>query len=213
MAYEMFYQWFALSFLFLIANIWGEEHVRFGYILVPFMAAFFVYINWLTFSYLGTVIPIIIIAGILTFLRSHLRYKYGFMSGGGSLLWKIISFIVFMQFAIIFVNGLAIFNSNYVDNPSNEFTSYTLTKADAVYGSQTYNLDIADMMLNGLQILYTSLRVLWSMVQAFFLLYPTMVSQFHVPPQISLILTGGIYMLVAIEVFVLIYKPLRPPEV
>jgi len=207
------YQWIAIGFLFLMSSIWSEENVRFGYVLVPFMAGFFWFIGWIQFAYLSTIIPIIIMMGLLAYLRAHLKYKYGVFGSGGSLLWKIFAFVVFLQFAIVFVNGLMIFNTIYIPTPSNDMTAYNVTSAQAVYATSTYGISIVDAVANGLSLLWTSWVVFWSMILSFFTLYPTLMTNFHVPPQLAAIISAGVYLLVAIEVFVLIYKPYRAPEV
>jgi hypothetical protein len=215
MAGEIFYQWIALAILFCVANIWGEDDVRFGYILVPFMAGFFLWVKWLTFSYLGTLIPILIVMGIVTFLRAQLRYKYGYFGSSGSLLWKIVTFVVFIQFAIVFINGLAIFNGNFAETPTASTTTdlYSISSAQSVYGESTYDLSIADVVSGGITLFWTSLKVLWSLVLGFFTMYPTMINTFQIPPSVAALVSAGIYLLTAFEVFAMIYKPMGKPEV
>lgn len=207
-------QWIALAILFVIANIWGEDNVRFGYILVPFMAGFFTWVKWLSFTYLGTIIPIVIAMGIVTFLRAHLRNKYGVFGSGGSLIWKIVVFVMFIQFAIVFVNGLAIFNTNYADTPSDAETSglYSISSANTVYGQQTYDFNPIDAISGGITVVWTSFRVLWSLVLGFFTLYPSLIANFSISPVVSALLSAGVYFLTAFEVFALIYKPYGKPE-
>lgn len=211
----IFYQWIAIAILFVIGNIWGEDDVRFGYVLVPFMAGFFLWIKWLTFSYLGTIVPILIVMGIVTFLRAQLRYKYGYFGSSGSLLWKIVTFVVFIQFAIVFINGLAIFNTNFAETPDATTTTdlYSISSAQTVYGAQTYDLSLSDVITGGLTMFWTSLKVLFSLLLGFFTMYPTMVNVFQIPPVVAALVSAGVYLLTAFEVFAMIYKPGRHPEV
>ena len=207
--------WIALSIIFVVANIWSEENVRFGYVLVPLVGAFFVTIKWISFSYLGQLLPVLIVVGIIAFLRSQLRLKYGFYGSGGSLLWKIISFVIFIQFAIIFVNGLAVFNTNFADNPSDAETSglYSISSAESVYGSQTYGMKEVDVIAGSVTLFWTSLKVLWSLAYGFFMLWQTMPATFHIPTSVAVMISAGIYLMTAFEVFTMIYKPLKSPEI
>lgn len=206
-------QWIALCFIFLTGSIWSEDTARFGYVITAFMAAFFWWIGWITFAYLGTVIPVVIMIAILSYLRSHLKYKYGVFGSNGGLVWKILGFIIMMQFAILTINGLAIFNTQFAANPDNEFTGYTLDTADATFGQFTTGVAGADAVIMALTIGWLLLGFLWSMLVAFFTLYPTLVATFHVPALIAGAVSAGVYVMTALELFVLIFKPIRPVEV
>jgi hypothetical protein len=216
MDYALGLQWMAMAIMFLISSIWSERNVRYGYILAPFMVGFFWAIGWIQFPYLATVIPMIIMIGILAYLRSHLRIKFGVFGSSGGLLFKIVVFVIFLQFALIFVNGLVsagVFDQQFAPNPSNQFNQYTITEAQGVYSSSTTDIGITDAVWNGLGLIWSQWAILWKMVFGFFNIYGTMTSIFHVPMAISVILSAGIYILTAIEVFVLIFKPFRAPEV
>lgn len=206
-------QWISLSLMFLVGSIWSEDNARFGYIVTALMAAFFTWFGWLQFAYLGTVIPIIIMIAIISYLRSHLKYKYGVFGSSGGLIWKILMFAVMLQFSIVVINGMAIFNTTYAPTPDNAFTQFSLTNANDVFGgfqSGAGAVDIgAALLTNGFMLL----MVVWSMLVAFFTLYPVMVTTFHVPALISMVISGGIYLLTGLEVFMLISKPSRMTEV
>lgn len=209
-------QWFALALVFLISSIWSENNARFGYILTAFMMGFFWMIGWIQFPYLTTVIPMVMMLAILAYLRSHLKMKFGVFGSSGGLLFKIVVFVIFLQFALIFVNGLVtvgVFDQQFAPNPSDEFQSYTISNAESVYQSSTVDVNVVDAVWNGLGLVWTQWIVLWKMVFGFFSIYNTMVTVFKVPAAISVILSAGIYILTAIEVFVLIFKPYRAPEV
>lgn len=207
------YQWISVALIFLFGSIWSEDNVRYGYVLVPFMAGFFWFIGWLKFSYLNGIIPLVIFMGIVTYLRSHLRYKYGVFGSGGPLFYTILSYVVLLQFAIVFVNGLAIFNSNYVDIQESDLPDYSLESANTVYSGTTYDLNIADVITGGLTLTWTAFRVFWSMFYGFVTIVPSLQANFGMPASIAVIIGAGLYLLVAIEVFVIIFKPYRPPEV
>lgn len=206
-------QWFAVAILFLIASVWGEENVRFGYVVVPFFAGIFWWMGWIQFSYLATVIPIIIFMGIFSFLREQLKIRWGVFGSGSGILIKIVAFVIFIQFAIILVNGLLIFDAPSYATPNNTFTTYSIESAQSVYGSSTANISIIDMIVNGLAFMWMQFSLFWNVVFGFFMIYPTMVNLFHIPPPIAMVVSAGVYVLTAIEVFVLVFKPYRAPEV
>ena len=99
-----------------------------------------------------------------------------------------------------------------ITNQTNEYTTYTLTKASDVYTGQTTGLNIADAIANGWNMLWTAWTVVWGMISAVFLIYPMLVDQFHVPPAISILLQCGIYILYGVTVFNMIFRPYQPVE-
>lgn len=202
-----YYEWIALCMLFVLSTIWSEDTVRFGYVLVPFMAGFFWFAGLLQYSYLGVIIPLIMVMGVLAHLRATAKYKYGVFGSNSGLLVKIVVFVIILQMAIGFVNTLGVFGGNYIITPENEFTTYTLQKADTVYSSQTSGLDIADAVMNGWNILWTSWRLIWGMLSAVFVIYRLLVGAFHIPVGISILLQCGIYILYATTIFNYIFKP------
>jgi|WetSurMetagenome_2_1015567.scaffolds.fasta_scaffold10462_2 hypothetical protein len=203
----------AMSFLFLLASIWSEDNVRFGYVLVPFMAGFFWWAGFLPFAYLTTVIPLMVFMGIISYLRSQLKYKWGVFGGGGGILYKLVFFLIMIQLAIGYVNGLGVFAGNAAITPANEYTTYNLSSANSSFGVNSYGMNAADAVSNGFMLAWSMFGVLWSMIAAVFLIYPLLVSVFHIPPDLSLLIQAGIYILYALELVNLLYKPSRLVEV
>jgi hypothetical protein len=213
MDYAIGLQWISIALLFLVGSIWSEDNVRFGYIVTAFMGGFFWWIGWIQFSYLGVIIPIVFMIAFISYLRSHLKYKFGVFGNQGGLIWKILMFVITMQFAIVIINGMAIFNTQFASTPSNEFTGYTLTAATSVFGGFTTGISGVDMVLMILTLGWLLLQLIFSMIFAFFMLYPTMVSTFHMPQLIAAAIAGAIYVLTGLELFMLIFKPMRSVEV
>ena len=213
MTVPIFYQWAAICFVFVIASLWGEENTRFGYVILPIFMGLFWWMGWIQFAYLAAVIPILIFMGVFAYMREQAKVKWGIFGSGSGILPKIIAFVVFLQFAIILVNGMVIFQDQQMSNPSNEFTSYSVEKAEAVYGDTTVSLGIVDSALMGLTLIWTQFQLFFTIVFSFFGIYKTLVSTFHVPMALATVISGGIYLLTAIEVFVLIFKPYRAPEI
>ena len=210
-------QWIAIAILFLVSSIWSEDNVRFGYVLVPFLAGFFYFIGWIQFAYLSAVIPLVIIMGTISFLRSQLKYKYGVFGNSGGLLFKIIAFLIFIQMAMGFVNGMnasgQLFSNNIGATPSNEFTTYTLTAANNSMYQSSAGVDALNAVTNGLMIAWTMFKVIWGMFAAVFLIYPILEGTFHIPSNLSLLIQCGIYILYAAELFTMIFKPYKPVEI
>ena len=206
-------QWIAMALLFLMSSIWSEDNVRFGYILVPFMTGFFWLIGWIQFSYLGAVIPLIIMMGVVSYLRGQLRNKYGVAGSSGGLLFKIVTFLIFLQMAIGFINGLALFSGELVTTPDNEYTHYTLDSAEENFAGQSSGIDIVDAVSNGVMLAWTMFKVVWMMFAAVFFVYPLLVTAFHIPASLSILIQCGIYVLYGAELFTMIFKPYQPVTV
>jgi len=203
----------ALSFIFLLSSIWSEENVRFGYVLVPLVAGFFWWAGFLPFAYLTTVIPLLIFMGVISFFRAQLKQKWGFYGTGGGILYKLVFFLIMVQLAIGYVNGLGLFQDNMATAPQNEYTTYNLTKASGAYAASSSGIDIVDAVTNGLQMAWMMFRVLWSMLASVFLIYPTLVDTFGIPINLSILLQAGIYVIYGLELFNMVFKPSKPAEV
>jgi len=203
----------ALSFIFLLSSIWSEDNVRYGYVLVPLMAAFFWWAGFLPFAYLTTVVPLLVFMGIITYLRSQLKYKWGVFGSGSGILYKLVFFLIMIQLAIGYVNGLGLFAGNAVVTPANEYTTYNLSTANSSFGSSSTGMSAADAVSNGFMMAWSMFGVLWSMIGAVFLIYPLLVNVFHIPADLSILIQAGIYILYALELVNLLYKPSRIVEV
>lgn len=203
----------ALILLFLLASIFSEENVRFGYVLIPFVAAFFWWAGFLPFAYMTTIIPLMIFMGLFSFMRMQAKYKWGVGGTSGGILYKIVFFLIMIQMVIGYVNGMGMFATNSVVTPDNEYTQYTLTSAQSVYGANSFGIDVVDMVTNGIQIMWMSFKVLWTMLASVFFIYPTLVNQFHIPVELSVILQTGIYVIYGLELFNMIFKPFKAAEV
>jgi hypothetical protein len=203
----------ALSFIFLLASIWSEENVRFGYVLVPLMAAFFWWAGFLPFAYLTTVIPLLIFMGVISFMRAQLKVKWGFYGTGGGILYKLVFFLIMVQLAIGYVNGLGLFTTNIAAAPQNQYTTYNITTANSTFAPVSSGLDIADAISNGAKMMWMMFSVLWSMLSSVFLIYPTLVNTFGIPASLSLILQAGIYVIYGLELVNMVFKPSKSVEV
>lgn len=203
----------AMGFLFLLASIWGEENARFGYILVPLLAAFFWWAGFLPYAYLTTVIPLMVFMGAIAFMRSQLKFKWGVFGTSGGLLYKVVFYLIMIQLAIGYINGIGLFSGNFAPTPVNEYTTYDLAKANSTFASASYGIAAIDMVSQGLQLIWSMFGILWSMIASVFVIYPTLVNVFGIPPNLSIILQAGIYILYALELINMIYKPYKVAEV
>jgi hypothetical protein len=216
MDYTLALQWLALAMTFLIASIWSEKNVRYGYIITALMAGFFFIIGWIKFPYLTALIPMVIMIAILAYLRTHLRNKFGVFGSSGGLIFKIVIFVIFLQFALVFVNGLAIngiFDTQFGPNVSNAYDSYQISNVDSNFGSFTTSESLTDQVWWGFGMIVGAFKMLWNMVFGFFDIYNTMINIFHMPAEISRIIQLGLYLATMIEIFVIVVKPFRAPEI
>lgn len=210
---DFVYVMIAMSFVFLLASVFGERDAKYGFILVPVLAGVFVIIGFLPAIYGATLVPLVLGLGIVTFLRDQFREKLGSGGSASSLLWKIMAFVVFIQFAIIFVNGVASFdNAPKIQSTNNTFTGYTLQEATSTYGSYT-NITAVDQLTVGLTLVWTAWNITWAMIFGIFLIIPNLITIFHMPPAIAVVIGAGFYIMLAIEVFVLLMFRTRPPEI
>ena len=203
----------AISFIFLLASIWSEDNARFGYVLIALLVAFFWWAGFLPYAYLTLVIPLIVFMAAIAFMRGQIKTKWGVFGTSGGLLYKVVFYLIMIQLAIGYVNGLGLFGNNFADTPSNEYTTYTLEKANSTFGSSSYGITAIDVISNGLQMMWTMFGILWSMIASVFLIYPALVNTFGIPPSLSVILQAGIYILYALELVNMVYKPYKVAEV
>ena len=63
---EDYYTWISISLLVMITSLFSAVTSKFGYVVIPFIAGFFVYVQWLEIPI--TLITVIIILGILLYM-------------------------------------------------------------------------------------------------------------------------------------------------
>ena len=68
---ESYYSWISIALLVMITSLFSAVTVKFGYVVVPFMAGFFYYIGFLEIA--PTLITVIIILGILLYIGKRER--------------------------------------------------------------------------------------------------------------------------------------------
>jgi len=208
------YSMIAIAFIFLLASIFGERDAKYGYVLIPLLGGAFWIIGWLPDIYVASIIPLILGFGVISFLREQFREKFGSGGSASSLLWKIMVFVVFLQFAIVFVNGIAVFaNAPKLESINNTLTqNYNLAEAKSVYGQYT-NVTAIDQLTVGLTLIWTAWNVTWAMIFGLLDIIPNMINIFHLDAAVATIIGVGFYIMIAIEVFVLLMYRTRPPEI
>jgi hypothetical protein len=209
---DIVYIWIALAFIYLLASIFGEGTVRFGYVLIPFFGMMFWMAGWLPNVYMASTIPIAVAIGIITFLKEQYKIKFGAFGTNVSLIWKIMSFMIFLQFAIVFVSGLAAFNNNTeIASPNNAITNtYKLENAGVVYGNYT-SIKSLDQISVGLTMVWSAYNLMFYMLTSVIFVIPNLEHVFMLDPSIALIIGAAFYIMLCIEIFILIYRPLKPP--
>jgi len=209
-------QWFALAWVFLISSIWSERNVKYGYIITTFMTGFFFIIGWIKFPYLTTVIPLVMMIAILAYLRTHLRTKFGVFGSSGGLIFKIVVFVIFLQFAIILVNGLAaagVYDQQFAPDQTSAFDTYQVDNAGTSFGAYTTGNGLLDPLYWGFGIIVAAWTMFMQVFVGFFSMYDTMCNVFGMPAMLARIISFGVYMMTLIEIYVLVFKPFRAPEI
>jgi len=205
------YQWIALALLFLLGGVFSEYNVRYGYVIIPLMYGLMWFVGWIPISNALLIIPLLTILGVLSYLREQLRIKFMVAGSGSGLFWKIVSFMMFLQFSIIFVNSIIGIGTGVSQLSNTVTTDWQLQNSSQVYGSYT-SVSSIDAVFVGLTIIWNIWNVLWQMVLSIFTIFPMLINTFHCPTPLALILSGGFYMMFALEIFVLVYRPQKPPE-
>lgn len=210
---EFVYTAISLAFVFLLGSVVGEREVKYVLVLLAIFAGIFTLIGWLPPIYASSIFPLLLGMSVVNFIRDQYREKFGGSASASSLIWKVMAFVVFLQFAIVFVNGLAAFNyTTSIQAVNNTVTQdYKLENAATVYGDYT-NPSSLDQLSIGLTLVWTSWALTWSMIWGIFTIYPNLVNVFHLDSQIAAVISIGFYLMMAIEVFVLLMFRTRPPE-
>lgn len=208
---DVVYAWLALLFIFLAGALFAEADVRFGYVLIPLLSGIFYLFGWLPEIFMVSVFPLVVGLGIIMFIREQYKVKFNVYGSTGSLLWKAMFFMMFLQVAIVFVNGLAMFNHEAMLVAQNStINTYSITSAQAVYGnySQMNAFDVVALSMIPTMIWNLTIGMLFTVVT----LFPNLVNVFHLDPAIALVISMWFYIMIGLELFVLLYKPSRAPE-
>lgn len=212
---DFVYTIIALALIFLLGSVFGERDSKYGFILVSLIGLLFASMGWFPPLYTASIIPLVLCLAVVTFLREQFREKFAGGGSASSLIWKIMAFIVFLQFALVFVNGIASFQASEIKMQTantSQMQTYTLTGVQEQYGNYTA-VSTIDQLTVGLTLVWTAWNVTWAMIWGMFSIYPNLVTIFHVPAAISWVITAGFYIMFAIEVFVLLSFKTRPPEI
>ena len=101
--------------------------------------------------------------------------------------------LIILQASIGFVNGLGIFDRDYYATQNNTYTQYRVANLTEYNPSEgeglaDYVADLARWVVDGLKLLF-------KVVGAVFIIYPTLTDTFGVPSGLSILLQGGIYVI------------------
>lgn len=214
---EAVYIWVSMALIFLVASIWGESDMKFGVVLVPLFTGIFWLFGWLPEQFVEGALMFALTLGIISFLKEQYKQKLGAGTLGGFTIWKVMAFIVFIQFATVFVCGMTyslgdVGSKQIQPMNTTQTDSYNIVTADTVYGQAT-NIDEIDAVTTGLTMGWMAYNTLWGMWWGVITVYPTLVNVFHIPPPVALVVSGGIYVMLAVEVITLIWFRTRPPTV
>jgi hypothetical protein len=211
-------QWIALGILFLLASAFSERTAKYGYVLIPLLAGLFAYFGWLQGYYLITIVPLLLSMGVITFLKEQFRLKLGGIGSNTSLIWKIVYFLMVLQIAIVFVNGMGIYgaidkgkivpDSTMVKNTD----SWNIYNANSTEMQKFLNPSIQDQVGFFFTLVVQSLTLLFNMIVGTLGIYWTLINVFGVPPSVSAVLSSIVWIMFLVEVLILFAKPYSAPK-
>ena len=211
-------QWIALGILFLLASAFSERTAKYGYILIPLLAGLFSYFGWLDGYYLVTIVPLLLTMGVVTFLKEQFRIKLGGYGSNTSLIWKIVYFIMIIQIAIVFVNGMGIYSSIDKGKIVPDSTMVQNTDSWSVYNANSadmqrfYDPTIWDQVTFFVTFVINSTLLLIQMLIGTLGIYWTLINVFGVPPSISAVLSSIVWIMFIVEIYITFAKPFSPPK-
>ena len=205
--YEKYYPWIAFILLALIASTASKRNLRFIAILLPVMAAVFWYWNWYTAPYFVPLIPALGVLGAMYYMRGSLKENFGY-GGAGSMIVSIVFYLVCLQLVVGFINGIGVFQGNAAFTPSNGYINVDFTDIDTNLknvGGVSNPLTDAYTWAN---IGWTTVRIILDMVIGVLAVSLILGEMFpFLPPTFILLIQVGIYVLYALFMFQIIYRP------
>jgi hypothetical protein len=216
-------EWISLFASFFIGALISEEHMRFGAVATVITCLFFYGIGWIQFPYLPNVIPIVVIVAVFGLLRQQLKFKMGVFGNNGSLFWKIIAWLIILQFSVMIINsagvpGLGTNGGAQIANFNNTETNYAITSGNTLFGMGSGNTSsgASNVITDAgalLAIGWMLVTGLISIVTAFVGTYWTLTNTFGVPVPIATVMTATLYIMLIFELIAIIWKPFKSPEI
>lgn len=213
---DFVYVLISMCLIFLLGGVFGERDAKYGFILIPLLGLAFWSFGWLSDIYVASIIPLVLGLAVITFLREQLREKFAGGGSASSLIWKVMAFVLFLQFALIFVNGITSFQAGGVTmaTANNTYTqNYNLESANATYGGYTTDLSSIDQITVGFKLVWMAWGLTWAMLLGILHIYPNLITIFHMNAEVAWVISAGFYIMIGLEVFVLFMFRTRPPEI
>lgn len=208
---EFAYVMIALAMIYLLASVWGQSTNHFGFVLIPLFAMIFWLVGWLPDIYVASTFPLLLGLGIISFLKEQFKVSFNVFGSSGTLIWKIMAFMIYLQFAMIFVTSIGAFNyNNSLQMPNTTVSNYQIANAGLVYGNFT-TVSNLDQLTSGITLIWTIWNITLAMLMTPFTLWPTLILVFRMPTEIAVIISAMFYILLALEIFILIFRPLSAP--
>lgn len=132
----LYYNWFSLALLSLLAFMSGYRDSRFMAILLPVWASVSVFSGWLKFQNQASGFAIIVVMCILAginYMQEVRHEKFG-IAGPGNIIMKLFMFMIILQCTVAFVNSSSIFPLD--------------TQPVAATNTQYTNIDLSTNMAN-----------------------------------------------------------------
>jgi hypothetical protein len=171
------------------------------------MTAVFWWWNWFSPPYFVALVPALGVLGVAYYMRGSLKENYGY-GGGGSILISIVFWLICLQLVIGFINGLGVFQANMAMTPSNQYINVDFSDIET-------NLKNVGGMQNPLTDAYTWANLGWTTVRILFnmvigvLAISTILAEIFpfIPLSLLVIIQAAIYVLYALFMFQIIYRP------
>jgi len=217
---RIYYNWISVAMLVMIGAMASSRTTRFISILIPVMAALFVYFGWFTFadpSNPARLLGIIIVGAVLAvaaYMKGSLHERFG-IAGPGSMMFNLVFFIIILQATVGFVNSTALWDVNAAPTASTEYSNIDLkteiTSVSSTGGllndiSQTTTI-LTEMAIGCLKMFISMGIALVAFSVTIAIVYPWIASSLY-GPALLILLQVGIYAIYYMAFMRIVVKPI-----
>jgi len=221
---NMYYNFIAISLLFLIAALSSSRNSRFFAILLPALGAMMVWFGWLTGSnpvHTWGIITLCAIFGAAFYMKDSLRERFG-SGGSGSLIMNLMIFLILFQTVIGVINITGVWGTdNTIPTPKDyqyqnvelSTTVTTTASSGGLFADITSAAKLlGDLMVTGLRMLFELLKSIGMFSLVLATAYPWMVKMSDgstnlVGVAALGVIQVGIWLIYTKFIFDMFYKP------
>lgn len=213
------YLWISVLLVLLITTMASQRNTRFFLILIPIFSAIFAWFGWLDTGNDTQLWGLILVAslfGVALYMKDTNKEKWG--SGGpGSTIVNLVIFMILLQSVVGFVNGAAIWNDNTGDIPDDKWQNVDLEEELPAMSNSGGLLEglvttVLAVLIMGIEILKVLMMIMLSIVAFSLVLYLSFpFLQVPLVTAFLVIVQVGIYILYALFIWQIFYKPTPDP--